>query len=652
MPTPLPRVLLATLLLCAPASPQLLSPTVLQSNQPDPTHLKAFAETICRNARATTPRQRAEAIWRFFLTDGRFVAPGFFYHIAGWAYEEPAGEVLDPLKLLNSYGFGLCYHIAPLLEAVYEAAGFADARVWFLTGHTVTEVFYDGAYHYFDSDMLGYTTLSGTPLRSGPVASVAQLAADPSILLNKLRANGQSNPDLVDDPWYPADVRAHAIPSLAELFSTRGDNYLFPFTRYPQAHSMAWQLRSGERFTRYFQPEQPGLFYLPYRYNGKAHAEFPREIAQYSIRTEDGPRSQKDARLWATGRFDYQPPLTPSRRQVFPVESPYVIISAEFQLSLNLPAGQTAAVEISTDEGRTWSLAVRREGPFQGDFTARPTALTTTTHGVRTLVSGRYAYLCAITLSPQATLQRALITTRVQLNPRTLPALHPGLNELHYTSGGNPRHITAPVPAVTAARLSTEGGQAYWLPASQAPATLTYRLSNVDGAPITAFAAGVRFLDLSSGLAPDKFTAETRKAPALPPPAPRSATIAWSSSPNGPWNTLYSFPGKPSFLDKQPVDQVLLWPETDHRVALPSPARELFVRYQFAGLAADSIRLATEAAAPHPPCGLQITHQYAQDGQPRIHSETISARQPSRTYTIDIPATAQIENTALILECR
>ena len=56
------------------------------------------------------------------------------------------------MKLLNSYGFGLCYHIAPLLEAVWKAGGFEDARVWFLTGHTVAEVFYDGAYHYFDKE--------------------------------------------------------------------------------------------------------------------------------------------------------------------------------------------------------------------------------------------------------------------------------------------------------------------------------------------------------------------------------------------------------------------------------------------------------------------------------------------------------------------
>jgi hypothetical protein len=66
------------------------------------------------------------------------------------------GEVRDPLKLLNSYGLGLWCHIAPLLQAMFDAGGFEDARCWFLTGHTVAEVFYDGAFHYYDSDMMGY----------------------------------------------------------------------------------------------------------------------------------------------------------------------------------------------------------------------------------------------------------------------------------------------------------------------------------------------------------------------------------------------------------------------------------------------------------------------------------------------------------------
>src|SRR5689334_15300084 len=162
---------------------QVSSPKVLLRNQIDASSLRTLSEGICAQAKARTPREKAEAIWRFFLTDGRYVKPGFWYHIAGWAYEEPAGEVLDPIKLLNSYGFGLCYHIAPLLEAVFEAAGFQDARVWFLTGHTVTEVFYSGAYHYFDSDMMGYNPIGYGSAKRLPVASVRQLEQNSGILL-------------------------------------------------------------------------------------------------------------------------------------------------------------------------------------------------------------------------------------------------------------------------------------------------------------------------------------------------------------------------------------------------------------------------------------------------------------------------------------
>jgi hypothetical protein len=299
--------------------------------QPDTTDLKRFASTIVGNAGAKTPHQRAEAIWRFFLTDGRFVKPGFWYHIAGWAYEEPAGEVLDPLKLLNSYGFGLCYHIAPLLEAVFEAAGFSDARVWFLTGHTVAEVYYDGAYHYFDSDMMGYNVPGVGPFEGKPVASVRQLEQDGSIILGKMSGPRTVKNGTVDTPWYPADVRAAAMEGLAGLFTSTKDNYVFPFTRFSAGHDMSFVLRPGEKLVRFFEPEAPSLFYLPYKFDGKQWSEFPEEIPRYGIRTADGPRSQKDHRTWATGRIEYSPPVIPDDRELLiEMPSPWVIIDAQF----------------------------------------------------------------------------------------------------------------------------------------------------------------------------------------------------------------------------------------------------------------------------------------------------------------------------------
>ena len=199
-----------------------------------------------------------------FLTDGRFVRPGVFYHIPGWAYEEPMGEVLDPVKLVNSYGFGLCYQDAPLLQATWQAVGM-PARVWFLTGHTVAEVFYDGAFHYYDSDVMGYTTTGTGPVWSSPVASVQQLADDPKIILNKLKTPTMTVSGAVDAPWYPADLRAAAIPGLAELFSSKDDNYVFTGSRFSAGHTMDFTLRRGERMIRYYNSGDDSQRYLPYK---------------------------------------------------------------------------------------------------------------------------------------------------------------------------------------------------------------------------------------------------------------------------------------------------------------------------------------------------------------------------------------------------
>ena len=96
---------------------QVYSPQITKVGQVDTNNMTSLVQGIYRQYSATTDREKAEAIWRFYLTDGRFVKPGMFYHIPGWAYEEPVGQVLDPMKLLNSYGYGLCYQDGPLMAA-------------------------------------------------------------------------------------------------------------------------------------------------------------------------------------------------------------------------------------------------------------------------------------------------------------------------------------------------------------------------------------------------------------------------------------------------------------------------------------------------------------------------------------------------------
>jgi hypothetical protein len=639
--------------LAVSAAGQVYSPKVLLKGQPDASDLRSLAQGIYAQAAAHTPRERAEAIWRFFLTDGRFVKPGFWYHIAGWAYEEPMGEVLDPVKLLNSYGFGLCYQIAPVLESVWKAGGFEDARVWFLTGHTVAEVFYDNAYHYYDSDMMGYNAVGHGSPKQLPVASVHQIEQDGNIVLSKLRGPRQVDPAAVEAPWYPADVNEDAIGGLAELFTTTADNRLFPFERSPQGHTMNFELRPGERLIRYFEPEPAGNYYLPYKSTGSAWKEFPQEIAAYQIKTTDGPHSQKDERRWATGLLEYRLPIRGEAKSVFEVHSPYVIVDAQFEFDAVLSSdSQALTVETSTDDGHTWSPAATLRGPHRGAWQIEPAILTRSEHGHRTAVSGSYSYLVRVTKDSGTELRSGMLRTRIQLNPRTLPQLAAGRNELVYSAGpAVVRRAVTPEPTrVTNAHYVSDGGQGYWLPIWDAPDEFIFRLVGHDSQPLAGFDAGGRFLDLSAGLAPDKFTAEVRKVAAVPA-TNAAASIAWSKSPEGPFQTIWEYDPHLKWKDGIAIDRTLLWPEVDRHVEL-SGTPEVYVRYRIRDLAIDNFRLAVETNGRSEPASLEVTHLWKENGMAKSSSKQIPAGATAYQYAVEIPKDAKVENQAVIFQAK
>ena len=696
-------LVLAAICLPCMLNGQVFSPRTLLADQIDTTDLSSLARGIYAKAGAVSPRERAEAIWRFFLTDGRFVAPGFYYHIAGWAYEEPQGEVLDPLKLLNSYGFGLCYHIAPLLESVYEAGGFEDARVWFLTGHSVTEVYYDGGYHHFDSDMLGYSTIGTGDPKKLPVASVTQIARDGSLILGKLRSPTEVDRSKVDHPWYPADLREGAMGGLAELFTSTGDNWLFPYTRYAQGHSMDFVLRPGEQLTRYYEPEPPGAFYLPYKFDGSRWEEFPHEVAQYRIQTKDGPRSQKDGRRWATGIIEYRPVLSdPAAYRtgsgggcganlqlpdpnagsdylsqvrsgqpacaVFEMQSAYVLIDAEVSLEATL-ADETAHLdaELSTDAGMTWEGMGSLRGPFAASWQARPREWLRSPHGVLTGVGGKYAYLIRLRFSGSGPssptrIKNVQIRSRFQHNPRTLPALGAGRNELEYRTGGQFHRHSFPVSldalsrfarSVVNAAVIDESGQKVLWPTGGKAAAVVFELAAPDGSPLTGFDAGARFLDLRNGLAPDKLTAETRSsALAGRKDADAGASLAWSTSPSGPFRDLWEYDPKMAWKDREEVRNLLRWPEVDRRVQeLPPDTTKVFVRYGLRNMGLDSLRMAVYASASSRSQSLEITHVWLENGIRKEHRQKIDRPWQARKYRIDTGPRREPVNRALIFSC-
>jgi hypothetical protein len=644
---------------------QVYSPKVVLDGQVDTTDLKTLAATLYKNANARTDREKAEAIWRYLLTDGRFVKPGVFYHIPGWSYEEPMGEVLDPVKLLNSYGFGLCYQDGPLLQALWDAGGFAHTRVWFLTGHTVAEVFYEGKYHYYDSDMMGYTTIGPQSYKTAPVAGVYDLQQDPQIMLSKLEKPRMVKTGAVDYPWYTADVGANAIKDLSDLFSTSADNYVYAYRRYPQGHTMDFVLRPGERMVRYYQNPNKNLRYMPYAEHDGTVKEFPKDVGSI-LTVANGPRSEKDSRLWSTGLLEYVPPVSAihaathgSKQASFRMSSPYVIIGATFHGTS--AAGGEITVETSIDDGLTWMKATAPTVNQDGTWSASPLAVATTEHGTKNAVAGTYGYLVRFTSVNDLDLKGLKMTTVFEFNPRTLPHLEPGKNHLTYAHADIARrevpvhanNVEGFAVAIKNAKYISEEGQGYWQNEGDQLGEIVLPVAADGNTPLSGLSVGGRFLDLRLGLAPDKLTAEVRKVAAWPSDAssPSSANIAWSHTPKGPWTTVWSYDPKVKWDDGQEIPQMLRWPEVDRNVyGLPAGTGKLYVKYSFQNLALDDIRLAT-MQTPSGESEVEITHLWLQDGVP--NKQTFTGRgDVTKGYDVAIPPNAKVENTALILSSK
>lgn len=427
---------------------------VLCDKVPDVSSLEAWKAWAIKPG--MTEEEKAIAVWQTVLRFRQQDVPP-----NEWLGDE--GNVHDAIKTFNVYGYGMCCCASSNIECLARYAGLeARGRGGFI-GHSLPEVFYDGAWHVFDASLLVYF-----PKADGKIAGVDEicagvqdwLAKNPDYRRNggklmQFAANGgwRKGPEVLSRcPFY--DDAGFAMAGTHGWFSTMqeydcGTPYVYEYG-YSQGYQVNVQLRPGERLTRNW-------------FNSGLHVNMMEGAAPGCLYTRVGEGDLAYARRWGdlapgrvgSGMVEYEPPLADPDLRLSALEydnlatrgqearapalhvkdrarpgvltlrmpSSYVYLSGELALTATIPAGGSVDVLLSDNNGLDWKQAL---------------ALTSSGRRILSLtpwVMRRYDYRLKVVLRGQGTGLEALrITHDVQCSQRALPALGQGKNTITFSA--------------------------------------------------------------------------------------------------------------------------------------------------------------------------------------------------------------------------
>lgn len=534
----------------------------------------------------------------------------------GWPMSEREGDpvgwgdVSDPVKLLNAYGWAICGQCAEMLQGLYRAAGM-PARIRGLPGHNVCEVFYDGRWHVFDVDMW---TWFRTP--EGHIAGVDELAQDSRrlILENRKRSNPCNLPDRNLEDYARMYEKARTGASVFPLWANR-------------AHTMDFALRPGETLIR--SQAHEGRFHMPVAWKelraGSAGHEWqgiPRE--RYA-----------PFRTVGNGRWVYAPDLTDATwdfergvwsRQgltqdesglvgpgtaVFRVHSPYPFCGIPDPAQPGVPASNGVWITVA-GKGAVTIDVTDPEGQFV--TVARADGSVEVRTDVTGLVKARYEVLLRFTLGQGARLTRFAFDGYLMTAPCSLPRLEAGRNRMQVRTGDKfgkrSTPWTVPVDFRSESRLRSalvrleRGGLAPWnrdrlriAPAADGPAVAVFRF---DAPLLRRFAWAYAIATIPEGPADE---------------APRKASLEWSTD-GASW-TL----GAQAAIPNTPLQ----WDGSlDAETVPPSPTGTLWVRVS-SETGVIALDLAGHLEEPSSPAALRIVHRWTEGDAARSFEAPVGA---------------------------
>jgi hypothetical protein len=281
---------------------------------------KSIVAEVTRDCR--TDEERAMALWWWVLYK-RF-------------QRSPTDRAaLHPVRAMNGYGYGICGHTSAWMKCLWTSAGL-KARVQEIWGHTVSEAWWDGAWHMLDGNVKVFYLARD----NRTIASLAALEKDKWLIQRGIHPR---------DPWFRRPDPPELNDELSRYIITSKDNYEDDGydNEIAKDYTMAMTLKPGEKLIRWWEPKlgkfegRDSRAEAPERYaNGqliwepdlrridiKSYLSVPKygNVATRS-RDESGP---------AIRVADLQDSLY-TRPSVFsiPIASPYPIVGGRFSCTL------------------------------------------------------------------------------------------------------------------------------------------------------------------------------------------------------------------------------------------------------------------------------------------------------------------------------
>ncbi|HET6879378.1 MAG TPA: hypothetical protein VFI31_04460 [Pirellulales bacterium] len=299
-------------------------------------------------------------------------------------------ELLDPVKVLNVYGFNTCGNDSICLAGLWKKSGLkvAPAR---LVGHCATQVFYDGGWHLMDGDMHSIYLLRDNET----VAGEQDLVRDHD-LIRRTHTQGILQPDARPGDEWEASIYVFEGQVAGDRSSADSSLNM----RLRPGEAIVWRWGHLEPI-KYHGPRPPRFADRICNGTWEYRPDFNRPIWRAGdVKVESV--EEKDGVLRAvTGK---------TGTVVWPMSSPYCIVGGR------LDADQTGAKFSLSWKGGAWNEVDEALDPF---FAPQGPA--------------RYGYYLKCELPEGAELRRLTIVNHLQMAPLTLPDMGVGRNNFTYT---------------------------------------------------------------------------------------------------------------------------------------------------------------------------------------------------------------------------